>query len=88
MKATSNPSERAFGGSLRRLVRWLMPDLTMTRPESLAAIANLQRRLNEERRETAKWRERCLKVEDLCAAQIRRMQEEAKEHPGLSWRCW
>lgn len=72
---------------LDRLVRFLCPQLVLTRPESIAAIKNLNDALREQREETEKWRKRCVAVEKAYADQLRAMRDAAQEHEGLSWRC-
>lgn len=71
---------------LHRLIRFLFPDLTMTRPESIEAIARLQYKINAYRKEINFWRSRCVGVEDLYCDQIRRMKDATKNHTGLHWR--
>jgi len=77
---------RRLGCWLERMVRRICPRLTMTRAESLAAMAGLQCKLNQQREETKQWRARCLKVEQLYIDNLHAMREAAREHDGLSWR--
>lgn len=71
---------------VHRILRKLFPSLTMTREESLKAIASLQRQLNAERKQLARWQARCMRLEQVYENQFNYMKEVARDHSGLHWR--
>lgn len=77
---------------LHRLLRRLFPSLTMTRPEALTAIKELQRKLNEERERSKEWRARATSAEHVIVYRIPQAlrgavkEHDAKHETNLGWR--
>lgn len=65
---------------IQKVIRFLLPSLTMTRKESILAIKSLQDKLNKSREGEKEWRERCLSAELALRILPEKMSEVIDSH--------